>query len=96
MKSINIRTILGNIITGLKRYSVTIFIVLLVSSLVTAVLLLNQVVLRSSDTTGVTSNLDSNTFDQDTINRIEQLHTSTEYSESDTTLPDGRINPFAE
>ena len=96
MKSINIRNTLSNIITGLKRYSVTIFIVLLVSSLATAVLLLNQVVLSSSDTTGVTSNLDSNTFDQDTINRIEQLHTSTEYSESDTVLPDGRINPFAE
>jgi hypothetical protein len=96
MKNKDLHISLQPVITALKRYSVTIFIVLLVSGLATAVLLLNQIVVSSSDTTGVTSNIDPNAFDQSTILRIEQFHTSDEYSASDTQLPSGRINPFAE
>jgi predicted class III extradiol MEMO1 family dioxygenase len=96
MKSKSIQFSVQPIIAGFKRYSVTIFIVLLVSSLAGAVLLLNQIVIRSSDTTGVTSNLSPNSFDQETVKRIEALHSSDEYSSASTALPTGRINPFAE
>lgn len=96
MKSKDVHFSIEPVIAGLKRYSVTIFIVLLVSSLAAAVLLLNQIVIRSSDTTGVTSNLSPNSFDPETVKRVEALHTSIEYTASDTVLPSGRINPFAE
>jgi hypothetical protein len=78
-----------------RKYSVTIFVVVLVGGLATAVLLLNQILQQSSNAEGYTSSLDITTFDQQTIDRINSLHSSTE-ADSSVTLPNGRINPFTE
>lgn len=79
----------------LGKYHLTIFIVILVGGLVTAVLLLNKTLQQASDTTGYTSSLDIAPFDQVTIDRVAELRASTE-APATFTLPAGRTNPFAE
>lgn len=94
MKNKDISTLIGPIVRGFQRYSLTIFIVVLTVSLAVGVLILNSIVIQSSDTTGYTSTTDPTTFDKITIDRVKQLHTSD--AQTSITLPTGRINPFAE
>lgn len=84
-----------DIVNSIKRYTVTIFIVLIVSGLSYAVILLNTILQDASDTTGIKSSLDNSGFDQATIERVKQLHTSDEKL-PDLALPTERVNPFAE
>ena len=77
------------------RYHLTLFVVVLVSGLSTAVLMLNEILKQSSNPNGYTSSLDITSFDQATIDRLQQLKTSDQASTS-FTLPAGRISPFAE
>ncbi len=94
MKNKDVSSLIGPIVRGFQRYNLTIFIVVLTSGLVGAVLILNMIVQRSSDTTGYTPTSSVTSFDQVTINRVKQLHTSS--TPTDVTFPTGRINPFAE
>lgn len=94
MKNKNISTIFGPIVRSFQRYSLTIFIVVLTGSLTAAVLILNTIVQQSADTSGYTSTTSVTSFDQATIDRIKQLHSSS--TQTKITLPPGRINPFAE
>lgn len=82
--------------TAFKKYNLTIFIVVLVGGLGTAVLLLNNALQKASQTDGSTSTNAANaSFDQATITRVNQLHTS-DVAPTDYTPPSGRINPFSE
>jgi hypothetical protein len=79
-----------------RRYHLTIFIVILVSGLATAVILLNNILQQSSDTTGLSADATNGiTFDQATIKRLNELKTSSDpvvpFSTSGT-----RISPFSE
>lgn len=95
MKDVSVKTVFIAIAQGFKRYNLTIFIIVLAGGLGTAVIMLNNTLQKSSDTSGYTSSLDITSFDQSTIDRVKQLHTSSEF-DSNTPLPSGRINPFAE
>jgi hypothetical protein len=88
-------SLLLTFVNGFRKYSVTIFLVVLVGGLVTAVLMLNTILQQSSNPDGYTSSLDNTTFDQVTIDKVNKLHTSAEATGA-STLPGGRINPFAE
>jgi hypothetical protein len=85
----------GSIASGFQKYSVTIFFVVLTGGLAAAVLILNSTLSEASDTSGYTSSLDATTFDQTTIDRVKQLHTSSEPVPA-ATVPAGRTNPFSE
>lgn len=95
MKSKSLSSVFKSLITTFQKYSVTIFIVVLTSGLVIAVLMLNSTLQKASDTTGYTPSLDPTTFDQATIDRVKQLHTSDEPPKASSPST-GRINPFAE
>lgn len=95
MKNQDAKTLIISVIKAFQRYNLTIFIVVLTGGLATAVLLLNAALQEASDTTNYTSDLGSSGFDQATMDRVKQLHTSSEAT-ADTPLPDGRINPFSE
>lgn len=77
------------------RYQLTLFIVVLVGGLSTAVIMLSEILKQSSNPNGYTSSLDITSFDQATIDRIQQLKSSNEAS-ANIVLPTGRISPFAE
>lgn len=95
MKNKDIASFFAPIATAFRRYSLTIFIVVLVSGLATAVLMLNSTLQQASNTSNYGSSLDITTFDQATINRVKQLHTSDDQT-STFTLPPGRTDPFSE
>ncbi len=94
-KDISLSALIQPIVTAFKKYSLTIFIVVLVGGLATAVIMLNDALQKASDTAGYTPTTSSTSFDQITMNRVNQLHTSSQAS-SNYTLPSGRINPFSE
>jgi hypothetical protein len=91
----DVATLFVSIAKGLRRYNLTIFIVMLTGGLSAAVLILNATIQKTSDTAGYSTSLDITSFDQATIDRIKQLHSSSEIA-ADSSLPAGRINPFAE
>lgn len=93
--NIDLTSIFKAIADGFRRYNLTIFIVVLVGGLATAVLMLNATLQQSSDVSGYTPDIKSAAFDQLTADRIMQLRTSSDTSASPT-LPSGRINPFSE
>jgi len=94
-KDVSFKSIIEGLAEVFKRYNLTIFMIVLAVGLGTAVLLLNNTLQKSSDTSGYSSSLDITSFDQTTIDKIKQLHTSTEFT-GGVTLPAGRINPFGE
>jgi hypothetical protein len=95
MKNLDSGQIFKLIGSSIRRFHITIFIIILVCGLAFAVLTLNGVIQQSSDTNGYTSNLDNTSFDQSTIDRLNQLQTS-DSGTSSIVLPAGRINPFTE
>lgn len=78
------------------RFHVTIFVTLVLGSLVVVVFLFNNIIIRSSEPGGYTPpSAAPSSFDQATIDRIEQLRSSAD-SSSPLDLSKGRINPFVE
>lgn len=73
----------------------TIFIVVIVSGLATSVMLLNNILQSSTNISGYSQNGTSTSFDQVTIDQINQLHASNENVQTIDTSK-GRISPFSE
>lgn len=83
-------------ITFLHRFHVMIFVFIVLGGTIVIVLLLNGVIIRSGESDGyVAPNANNATFDQATINKIENLKTSDQGS-GDLDLSNGRTNPFVE
>lgn len=95
MKDIKLTSLLAPIVTIFKKYSLTIFIVVLVGGLASAVIMLSTALQKTSETSDYAPSTDSSSFDQATINRVKQLHSSAEPT-SDYVMPTGRTNPFSE
>lgn len=83
---------LGNII---RRFHITLFIIMLTGGLMLAVFTLMNVIQESSDTSNFTPGTASGSFDQATIDRMNALQTS-DQNAGNAVLPAGRINPFSE
>lgn len=93
--NISIKSIVTPIADIFRRYHVTIFIIVIVSGLATSVMLLNNILQSSTNISGYTQNATSTTFDQTTIDQINQLHTSADNTQTIDTSK-GRISPFSE
>ena len=72
-----------------------IFVVVVLVGLIIIVYLLYNIVISSTDTSGVTQNTTNTSFDKTTIKRINDLKTSDE-SSGELDLSQGRTNPFVE
>lgn len=91
---ISLSSIKKSITFALHRYHVILFVVIILGGLIVVVLLLNNIIVKSGQSGSYTPT-NSSTFDQDTINRIENLKTSDEKSDP-IDLSSGRTNPFVE
>lgn len=80
----------------IKRYHLLIFTVLVLGGLVVCMFLINNIIIKSGDTTGYEPAAANTSFDQQTIDRIKQLHTAGENAADDLNLGQGRSNPFVE
>lgn len=78
-----------------RRFHLVLFVVVTVLLLSIAVLLLSGIVEKASGADSSASSNSPSTFDEATMDRIEQLKTSEEPSEP-LNLSQGRINPFSE
>ncbi len=79
----------------LHRFHIIIFVVVVFGGLAIVILMLNNIIVKSGDTSGYSPTSNSSTFDQTTIKRIEELKTTTQNS-GDLDLSHGRTNPFVE
>lgn len=79
----------------LERFHVVIFVIIITSGLGAIILLLNNIILISSESGDYTSTSNDASFDQATIDRIKQLKTRDEAS-GQLDLSKGRTNPFVE
>lgn len=85
---------LGAIITHFfKRFHLVIFTLTIVIGVSFAVFMLNSLIEKSNQTE--TEPVSMQTFDQETIDRINSFSTSSDMGDS-FSLPSGRINPFVE
>jgi hypothetical protein len=92
---ISLQAIKAPVIAFLHRFHITLFVVLSIGSLAVAILLLNSVIVSSSESNGYVSTSNNASFDQTTINQVNQLKTNNE--SASLSLPQtGRVNPFVE
>ncbi len=100
MKSINLSispaAIKKGLVLFLHRFHVVIFVIVVLGGVAGSVLVLNGIVIRSSDTSGETSTNNTANFNQETIKRIEELKTRDQSAGSSLDLSKGRTNPFVE
>lgn len=90
-------------LTGLKtslstffhRYHVVLFVVVAVGGLAVVIFMLNNTIIAASETPAEGAPVTSTTFDQATIDKVNQLDTTS--SSRPLSLPGGqRTNPFVE
>lgn len=91
----NLPTSPKDLIALLYRFHLVLFTVITVIILSTAILLLYGIVIKAGGEDIIPTNINSFTFDQATIDQINNLRTSSEQSEP-LNFSNGRINPFSE
>jgi hypothetical protein len=78
-----------------KRFHLILFFVFIVACLSAAVLLINNTLKESETDPNYTSSINAGYIDQATLNRLNDLHTSTQ-APPQTPLQPGRSNPVNE
>ena len=93
---ISLSSIKKLILAFLHRFHVIIFVVIVLGGLASVVLLLNSIIVSSSNPGDyIPPGSNPSSFDQPTIDRIEQLKSRTD-SSAPLDLSKGRTNPFVE
>lgn len=82
------------IIDVVSRHNLVIFIIVVVSGLITSILILNNILRLPYTATSVDPN-STTKFDEATIVRVNSLKTSSDNS-IDQSIPSGRVNLFSE
>lgn len=82
------------LIAFIRRFHLLLFFIVVVGCLSAGVILINKTLTDSSSEDYIPT-INSGTIDQATLERIQSLHTSDQPTPS-TSLPAGRVNPFAE
>lgn len=92
---ISLQSIKTPVVAFLHRYHIVLFVVVTIGSLAVAILLLNGIITSSGESNGYVSTSNNATFDQATIDKVNQLKADGQSASS--SLPEtGRINPFVE
>lgn len=84
------------IVHVLHRFHIMIFAIVVLGGMIAATLVLNSIIAKSTQTGDYTPSAANVNFDQDTIDRINQLKTRSESANAGLNLPAGRTNPFVE
>lgn len=95
LPAISLTNVLKPLAKMVSRSQLTIFIILVVAGLISAVVLLNSLIKEASVADDYTSPVGAGSIDQATLDRIKELHTSDQGAPVPT-FPEGRINPFGE
>ena len=95
MKGLSLKSLANSIGRFFGRFHLTLFIIIIVAGLGSAVILLNELVTDTSVAGDYISPIDAGSIDQDALEQIRALHTSNE-TVPGLSLPSGRTNPFGE
>lgn len=79
-----------------RRYHLLIFTLSVLGGLIVCMLLINNIIIKSGDTTGHAPTAPSAAFDEETMARIKALRSPTDTKPDDLDLSKGRTNPFVE
>jgi hypothetical protein len=84
-----------SILAFLHRFHIVLFVIVVLGGLAVVIFLLNNVVVTSGQDNGYTPDINNTSFDQSTIQKIQNLKTA---DQSDPTISNNgaRINPFVE
>ena len=77
------------------RYHVVVFSVIVIGGLAAVILILSSIIQSSTQTTDYSPKANNASFDEATIDRVNQLKSRDETA-GELVFPDGRINPFVE
>jgi hypothetical protein len=92
--NLSIQSIKKTVTTFLHRFHVILFVVIVLGGLAIVILILNNIVVRSGQSDGYTSDTNNASFDQATIKKIQDLQNR---GQSGSQIPaTGRTNPFIE
>lgn len=83
----------------LTRYHMIIFTVVVLGGLVVCMFLINAIIAQTGGENSanlISTGATSASFDQQTIDRIKQLHTADDTTKSNLDLSSGRVNPFVD
>lgn len=80
----------------LSRFHVIVFTIIIIGGLIVCVLLINATVTESDSSSNYTPPSTNTSFDQQTIDRIKQLHSSSDGTPAPSLDLSGRINPFVD
>ena len=89
--NLSTQAIKKTIVTFLHRFHIVIFVVLVLGGLAVVVFLLNNIISLSDQSNGYTPDTNDTSFDQATIQKIEDLQ-----NRGQTPPTSGRTNPFVE
>lgn len=84
-----------SIVVFLHRFHIVLFVIIVLGGLAVVIFLLNEVVVTSGQANGYTPDANNATFDQSTIQKIQNLKTASQ-SDQPITNNGGRTNPFVE
>jgi hypothetical protein len=93
--SLSLSSIKKAVFTFLNRFHILLFVFIVVGGAAIVVFRLNGIIISSSESNGYTSDAGNATFDQATIDRIEELKTRNQ-TNGQLDLSKGRTNPFVE
>jgi len=84
-----------SILAFLHRFHIVLFVIIVLGGLAVVIFLLNNAVITSGQDNGYSPNANSSSFDQATIQKIQNLKTA---DQSDPTISNNgaRTNPFVE
>jgi ABC-type bacteriocin/lantibiotic exporter with double-glycine peptidase domain len=94
--NLSLTSVKKGIIAFLHRFHIILFVVVVLGGLAIAILMLNNVIVKSATSDGYTSQTNNASFDQPTIKRIEDLKTRDQAGSDQLDLSKGRTNPFVE
>lgn len=93
---ISLTSIKKNITKLLHRYHFILFVIVVMGGLSGAIFLLNNVLVVSDDAGGYTSQLNKESFDTETIEKLKELRASDEQTAKLDFQNGKRIDPFVE
>lgn len=93
LSTATLKTSLGKF---LARFHVIVFTIIIIGGLIVCMLLINATVAESDTSSSYTPASTNTSFDQQTINRIKQLHSSSDTSSAPGLDLSGRTSPFVD
>lgn len=80
----------------LRRFHILVFTIVVLGGLIYCMFVINDIIAQSASETGYTPASTDTSFDQQTIDKLSQLHPSSAVNPGSDLNLSGRVNPFVD